>query len=194
MATVHSFPLTCPKCRIPLRWEMLNQADPIPCPSCRTELLALGFPALVARVAQGQPGEKLVSDADASCFYHPTKKATILCEGCGRFLCALCDIELSNQHLCPTCVETGSRKEKLQDLSRRRVLYDDVALAVALLPVLFWPLTLITAPIALFLAIRYWKAKSSIVPRTKMRFLVAIFFASLQVAGWATFFFFKFAR
>jgi hypothetical protein len=50
-----------------------------------------------------------------------------------------------------------------------------------------WP-TLLTAPAALFMSIRYWKAPTSIIPRTKIRFMVAMFFAVTQIVGWALFF------
>jgi hypothetical protein len=67
-------------------------------------------------------------------------------------------------------------------LENRRTLYDNVALVVATLPFLMvWP-TIITAPMAIFLSIRYWKAPSSIVRRTKVRFVLAIVFALLEIA------------
>jgi hypothetical protein len=69
-------------------------------------------------------------------------------------------------------------------LENRRVLYDTVALAVATGPMLLiWP-TIITAPMSIFLAIRYWKTPLSIVKRTKVRFILAIVFAISQIAGW----------
>jgi hypothetical protein len=37
---------------------------------------------------------------------------------------------------------------------------------------------------ALYVAIRYWKAPRSIVHRTRVRFILAIIFASLQIGGW----------
>ena len=45
-------------------------------------------------------------------------------------------------------------------------------------------ITLITAPMALFLAIRYWNAPRSLIHRTKVRFIFAILFSSLQIVGW----------
>ena len=41
---------------------------------------------------------------------------------------------------------------------------------------------------ALFVAIRYWKAPPSILRRTKIRFVAAIIIALLQIAGWAALF------
>ncbi len=70
------------------------------------------------------------------------------------------------------------------NLERRRVLYDNVALVLATLPALLvWP-SLIAAPMSLFVSIRYWRAPSSIVPRTKVRFIIAILISLLEIAGW----------
>jgi hypothetical protein len=66
-------------------------------------------------------------------------------------------------------------------------MYDTIALALAVLPVVtlaFWFLTIITAPMALFVAIRYWNAPRSLVRRTKIRYVLAMILATLQMAGW----------
>jgi hypothetical protein len=69
-------------------------------------------------------------------------------------------------------------------LENRRILYDNVALAVSAAPALLvWP-TLITAPMAIFLSIRYWNAPLSVVKRTKIRFVLAILFALTQFVFW----------
>lgn len=151
---------------------------------CSAEVRIYTFPALY-RATEGKPAETLLIDAEAGCFYHPQKKATIPCSQCGRFLCSLCDVELSGEHLCPRCIESGKEKKKITTLENRRVLYDDIALSLSILPMLIFYFTLITAPIVLFLSIRYWNAPSSILPRTKIRFVIAIFFALLQIAGWS---------
>ena len=118
------------------------------------------------------------------------KKAVIPCSACGRFLCALCDVEFNGRHLCPACLETGKRKRKIKNLENHRTLYDTTTLFLAILPMVFcfW-VTLLTAPMVLFLVIRYWKAPTSIVPRTKIRFVSAFVIASLQIVGWSVFFF-----
>ena len=109
--------------------------------------------------------------------------AVVTCHQCGRFLCALCRVEFKGQDWCPGCLEASSRKRKQVDFENHRVLYDSVALAVATFPflMLFWP-SLIGAPLALYVSIRYWKAPTSILPRTKVRFLLAIVLALGQLA------------
>jgi hypothetical protein len=48
--------------------------------------------------------------------------------------------------------------------------------------------TLITAPVVLFMVIRYWGAPGSIMRRTKIRFVLAFTIACLQIAAWILFF------
>ena len=178
--------LTCPKCKgaIVAGPGYVASYD-WTCYVCGCDIDVAAFPALYLPPRQGSAGEGLVIADDASCFYHPAKKAVIHCDHCGRFLCALCDVEFHEEHLCPQCLETGAKKGKIKKLQNQRVLYDNIALSLAILPMLIFYFTPITAPIALFVAIRYWKSPGSVLPRTKIRYVLAIIIASLQIAGWA---------
>jgi len=176
--------ITCTKCMAPWPRERFNAADFLACPSCRRSLRVEVFPAFLRQPARGQTGENVVVEGESACFYHPHKRAAVPCEACGRFLCALCDCELNGQHLCPTCLETGKKKGKLKSLQNHRMLYDNAALALAVLPLLIFYFTIVTAPMALYLSIRHWNTPSSLIPRTKMRFVLAILLASLQIVGW----------
>ena len=176
--------VTCTKCGFVLNEALFNQPDWSLCPSCSSRLRVEVFPALFNAPATVQPAQAVVAEGEASCFYHPSKKAVLPCETCGRFLCALCDVELNGQHLCPACLSSGQKKGKLSNLDNRRVLYDSLALTLALVPLLLWPFTLITAPAALFIAIRYWRAPGSVVQRTKIRLILAMFVALAQIVGW----------
>jgi hypothetical protein len=163
---------------------MLNFPDLAPCPACGALIRVEIFPALLRPPARGQGGEAIMVEGESSCFYHPQKKAVVPCQGCGRFLCALCDCELHGEHFCPACLELGRQKGRITRLENRRTLYDAVALSVAVLPLLIFYFTIITAPIALFIALRYWNAPRSIVHRTKVRLVLAIVLATLQILGW----------
>ena len=109
---MNSFQLLCPKCKTPLREDMLNREQLAPCPACAAPLQVQIFPALFRPLQMGRSGESLVLETESSCFFHPQKKAVVHCEGCGRFLCGLCDCELHGQHFCPQCLETGKKKGK----------------------------------------------------------------------------------
>ena len=176
--------IQCPACQAWLLEGVFNQPQLSPCPACGVPLQVEVFPALFRRINPGQRGEIIMVDGEASCFYHPQKKAILPCQGCGRFLCALCDCELNGQHFCPACLETGKTKGKIKSLENRRTLYDSIALSLAVYPLLIFYFTLVTAPVALFVAIRYWNAPRSIIRRTRIRYVVAIVLASMQIAGW----------
>jgi len=178
----------CPECQAWLLEGVFNQPDLSPCPACGVPLQVEVFPALFRRINPGQGGETIVVEGEAGCFYHPQKKAVIHCQSCGRFLCALCDCELNGQHLCPACLEAGKMRGKIKNLEDRRTLYDSIALSLAVLPLLIFYFTLITAPVALFIAIRYWNAPRSLVRRTRIRYVAAIVLSSLQIAGWGILF------
>ena len=176
--------LQCPKCRATLLEGVFNLPELSPCPACGVPLQVEIFPALFRKISPGQSGEAVMVEGESSCFYHPQKKAVRPCDGCGRFLCALCDCELGNQHFCPACLEAGKTKGKIKSLDNQRTLYDSIALSLAVYPMLIFYLTIITAPMTLFVAIRYWKSPPGILRRTKFRFVVAIIIATLQITGW----------
>ncbi len=179
----------CPQCQAWLLDGVFNQPELSPCPACGVPLRVEVFPALFRRFNPGQSGETIMVEGESSCFYHPQKKAVLPCQGCGRFLCALCDCELNGQHFCPACLETGKTKGKIKSLEDQRTLYDGIALSLAVYPMLIFYFTIVTAPVALFVAIRYWNAPRSIVHRTKIRCVAAIVLALMQMAGWGLLFF-----
>jgi ribosomal protein S27E len=175
----------CANCGSPLVLPLSDAAMRAPCHACGTDIWVEAFPALLRATPQGRPGETLIVEDESSCFYHPAKKAVVHCQECGRFLCALCDIEMNGRRLCSACIETGVRKGRLARLQKEHVHYDDIALALATLPLLLFWATLITAPIALYIAIRYWNRPLSAAPRRRWRFVLAIVVAGLELGGWA---------
>jgi hypothetical protein len=174
----------CPKCRWQLSESIFNRQDLLPCPSCQTPLEIEIFPAFFRRITPGQNAEALLVEGESSCFFHPEKKAVIPCVGCGRFLCALCDCELHGQHFCPACLEAGRTKGKIKSIENQRTLHDNIALALAFYPLIVWCMTIFTAPAAVYLSIRHWNSPRSIVHRTKIRFVLAIIVAGLEIIGW----------
>jgi len=176
--------LICTKCNTPLPRQMLNAYTLSPCPACNSVLRVDVFPALYREFPSGPSGDNLQIGKEAGCFYHPRRKAEVPCSACGRFVCDLCDVALNDQHLCPACFEKGKSQRKIKSLENQRTCYDTIALLVATLPMLIYWFTIITAPLVVYLTIRHWKTPSSIIPRTKIRFVLAFFIAGLQIAGW----------
>ena len=178
-------PVVCPNCSAPISPAQFATAQFTACGDCGTPLLARAFPALLRPAPQGVSGERITDSGQAACFYHPHKTAHVPCDACGRFVCALCDVELHGQHLCPACIEAGRRKGSLTTLESRRMLWDNVALAVAVLPPLLclWP-AIVGAPAAIFLAIFGWRKPRSVAPRfTRLRLTLAIVVAVLALVG-----------
>lgn len=174
----------CPGCRLPLPGAAFGTSDLTTCPACQRRILVEVFPALFRAPTAVKPAEKVLEEGIASCFYHDQKKAVISCDGCGRFLCALCDVEFNELHLCPNCLQSGQSKGKIVSLETQRLLWDSAALSLSILPVLFWPLTLVTAPAAFGCAIYSFSRPGSLVPRTRVRAYVAMLLSLLQMAGW----------
>jgi uncharacterized paraquat-inducible protein A len=144
-------------------------------------MMAAVFPA-IDHTHVGEAPAALQGETGASCFYHPQSRAAKVCEDCGRFLCALCDLEVDGRHICPRCFNKVENT-----VEPRRVMYDSVALAMSTLPaLLFWP-ALIGAPWSLFIVFRRWNAPGSMVPRTKIRFILAALFALTEI-GFVVFF------
>lgn len=179
-----TFELECSRCRAALAVPLTEASTLSDCPSCGAALQIEVFPALLRPVAQGQTGESLVLDDESSCFYHPGKKAVLPCESCGRFLCALCDVEFAGRHLCPACIESGIEMQGESAPKKDTFHYDEVALTLALAPLLLFWMTLVTAPITIFFVIRYWKKPLGIGRRSRWRFVAAFLFALAELTGW----------
>ena len=157
---MNSGSVPCPACRRALPAVACNTLEPTSCPWCLGAIQVAVFPAMFKPVSATRPAEVILEAGISSCFYHDQKKAVVACEVCGRFLCALCDVEFNEQHLCPNCLQSS------------------------LLPLLIWPLTLLTAPGALACAIYSFFRPSSLVPRNRLRAYLAIVLSLAQIAGW----------
>lgn len=189
--------LLCDRCRLVLPAAMLDTPEPVACPGCHAPLLTRVFPAFRRAPVAGRTAESVASDEDAGCFYHARKKAVVPCSRCGRFLCALCDLALDGRHLCPGCVDAGRAAGDRDALRhgvplRPRVVHDRIALLLATVPLfpLFWPFTLLTAPVALFLSIRYWHEPArSPIPRGRGRLVVAALLSLAQLGLWGALFY-----
>lgn len=179
--------IACPNCRTILSVQIANTGQLHKCPDCGTHIRAELFNAFHRPIKQGHVGEQVQTQGQAECFYHPGKMANTPCSSCGRLLCALCEIPIDGRILCTNCLQSGQDKRKIQSLGQNRVLYDGMALHLAAWPVLFFPFlifTIITAPAVIYIVLRYWRKSSSILPRSKFRFVLAFLLAVAQLVGW----------
>jgi hypothetical protein len=175
--------LPCPKCRKVLEPISWHDADKGSCWSCRTDFSFVSFPAIAAK--RPRLVAKAVLDSEhATCFYHNTNQAEAVCEACGRFACAICAVDFGGRRVCPPCI--ASANETDARTIDRRVLYDGIALGAAVLPILMWPLTLVTSPVALGFVVAGWRKPRSLVSgggRTKL--ISAGLLALLQIGAWS---------
>ena len=175
--------VTCPSCRNALPQSLCNTGAMAHCPSCDIMLQAEVFPVFFKGTAIGQKAETIIEEGTSSCFYHEKKKAVIHCDVCGRFLCALCDLDIGGSHVCPACADAGRKKGNVAELETSRTVYDSAALTLALGAFLVWPVAIVTAPAAIYFAVLSWMRPGSLVPRTRLRSYLAIVIALLQLTG-----------
>ncbi len=136
------------------------------CPECRTQVGGRLFPALHAPAAPLVQRGEAADEGEASCFFHPAKKAALACERCGRFICALCEVKVGSVQVCPTCFDQGLRSDKMLNLVTSRICWPNSAFLAGWLPFLIfplWPLLAIAGPAAIFAALYGWKKPGSLV-------------------------------
>lgn len=181
-------PLTCPHCSIDIPADPEWQS----CPYCQKWLRVSVWPI----VRQNAIAVTALSD-QATCFFHPDKAFQACCNRCGRFVCALCDLQLGAEHICPTCFErgragTGTDADKAE-WRYHDVLYDSIAVTIGWVWILFWPVIIAALPAVIILHVKYRKApRSYLVPRSGWRFWVAyagflwpfLLIAPLFIARW----------
>ncbi|MHC4561212.1 MAG: DUF4339 domain-containing protein [Planctomycetota bacterium] len=158
----------CTQCTRMLQPGSFNLNELTPCRTCGTLWDVTVFPAMAIPPRRGRAAQALADEEEASCFYHPHKRAAVPCDECGRFLCALCDIEIDQRHLCPTCLQADPAGQGLGQLEGERRTYDGLALILGIIP-----LCIITPLASLFLCVRFWRSPPSLVRRTRLRFAIA---------------------
>ena len=166
LSSIGSGAVACPHCSADIpadsRWQS--------CPYCQKWLQVRVWPV----VRQTINAATALSD-QATCFFHPDKAFQACCHRCGRFVCALCDLQLGVEHVCPTCFERGRADSGAEtgksEWRYRDVLYDSVALTVGWIWILVWPSIVVAMPAVIFLHIKYRKApRSYLIPRSGWRF------------------------
>jgi hypothetical protein len=174
--------IACGKCACAVPAEFWNQREGVRCPGCGGRVEVAAFPAMEGPHPGAQP-EAVDGDTEASCFYHPESRAATPCDQCGRFLCRLCELEVDGRHLCPACFQAGLSRNQIETAVTFRPMHDTAALALSTFPaLLFWPVV-VTAPWTLVMVIRHWRTPLSIVPRTRIRFVLAAIFALAEIVG-----------
>lgn len=159
---------------------LMNGSGPFKCPGCSSLNFAVVFPAASSGVEQGSRGELVVGE-ESSCFNHPEHAAVAACDECGIYLCALCDLEIEGRHLCPNCLNQGA--DKLTTVRDKSVLHDEIALSMAILPILIYFIMIVTAPACIIYSCVCWNKVKTPYPRNRWRFILAAILGVLEVVG-----------
>lgn len=164
--------IDCPSCNgqvAPLETQKEWQR----CPYCQRRMQFRLWPAIrhSSSAAAAMPDQ-------ATCFFHPEKAYQACCQRCGRFVCALCDLQLGAEHVCPTCFERGRAASGPDggkaEWRHRDVLYDSISMTLGWSWILIWPTIVVAFPAAVFLHAKYRKApRSYLIPRSGWRFWAA---------------------
>jgi hypothetical protein len=161
--------VTCPHCAVEIPADSGWQS----CPYCQKRLELRVWTI----VRQNTNAASALSD-QATCFFHPDKAFQACCQRCGRFVCALCDLQLGTEHVCPSCFERGRSQSGVEagkaEWRYRDVLYDSIAVTVGWGWILFWPVIVAAIPAVVVLHVKYRKApRSYLIPRSGWRFWAA---------------------
>lgn len=176
--------IACPNCRTIQSADTVNTGRMATCQACQVLLRIDVFNAFLRRDEPEAAVQSAHAHGQAECFYHPGKLAVAPCASCGRLLCAVCQVELDGRNLCMGCLQAGRDKQKITALQHRHVRYDEIALNLAFWPVLTIFLTLLTAPAAIYFAVRHWRTPSPVLPKGRFKSILAVVLAVVQIAGW----------
>jgi hypothetical protein len=179
----------CGKCSGALSIPEATGAGPVNCRFCGAVTQVWLFPALY-RPRGGQSAQALQEEGHSGCMNHPQKRAVAVCDTCGKYLCALCDVDWNGEHLCPSCIGHRKNSDLAGALRTEYIHYDLIALFLALLAIPTSFFGVFIAPIALFIGWRFWNAPWRPVPGRKWTMVLALVLASTALVGWVCLFVF----
>ena len=140
------------------------------------------FPAAVRSREPVKP-ETILEGNESTCFFHSELPATAICDVSGRMICDLCTTDWNGRTVSFESLQLLLKEESASDHVRSRTKWDSIALSLVILPILFWPVFLLTAPAALIICITKWRAgPTSILRRSRWRYIVAGLLALLEMS------------
>lgn len=85
------------------------------CDTCHLEVQA----ELFNPIAPVIHSPELAMSDDATCVYHPNKKAVTVCQGTGNFICSLCAVDYKGQAYSVQYLESNAGKKAADEIIRR---------------------------------------------------------------------------
>ena len=139
------------------------------------------FPAVV-RPSESVNAEAILEEGQASCFFHEESTATAICDVSGRMICDLCKTEWNGRTISIDALQSLMKEGKSSESVKSCTMWDTIALSLVLIPLLFSPLLVVTAPIALGICLLKWRAgPTGILRRSRWRYVVAALIALLEI-------------
>jgi len=178
--------LTCPHCSGPLPIDLFVAGRFGRCPACHSQVEAYIFPEF-HKAASARSEIHLAQEHEAVCYFHSRYRAKNPYDNCGRFLCEICAINVGNRELCAECLGQLRKQRNETGLVHYAPLFDNVSLFLVTAPVItifFWFLTIFSAPVSLFLSFYYWPRQWNLLPRSRVRFVLAILLSLILIGLW----------
>jgi len=171
--------LRCPSCRSGLRLAEFPERLDERCPVCGSKVEMLLFPRL--RSSPPPPYAPPAVEGGTVCSFFPELKATKVCDECGCLLSEAASVTWGDGDYCLPCLHRLREEKREGDFIARASLHDNRALALV---TLLAPFTLFTAPLALFILLRYRKQRASFAPRGRARWWLALVLSLAWIALW----------
>ncbi len=176
------FGLQCPKCRVTFVIPSAASFSEQDCSLCGTSSKFHLFPRYF-REPEVIVKPSLSHKGDATCVFYPDLKAEMICDECGSFLSSKAAVDWVGSTYCMPCLHHLREKKKETDFQAKTQLHDNRALALSLF---LLPVSLFTAPLAVFVLLKNRKSPGGFVPRGKFRWWLAMILSSGLTLGWLT--------
>lgn len=173
----------CHFCQTPLAPERVDDGGGVACGHCERPTQLVVFAAILGGSA-GTPAHQVDAHLQgASCFYSPEKLATGECRNCGAWISEEWTARWGAEVYCLKCLEHLRQRGADASFAEGIVLWDSVALFLALVPysLVLTFVGFFTAPAALFLTVRHWGSPRSMVHVWRWRFVVAVVMSVLML-------------
>jgi hypothetical protein len=139
------------------------------------------FPAAIRSKEPVKP-KVVLEGNESTCFFHADLPATAICDVSGRMICDLCTTYWNGRAVSFESLQLLLKEEGASNHVRSRTNWDSIALSLVILPGLFWPAFLLTAPAALIICITKWRGGTTgILRRSRWRYIVAGLLALLEL-------------
>ena len=174
------FSLQCPTCRARLNVNRSVDRLEEKCPVCSSQISLAVFPRFF-RDETEMPNDRVASEDEAICSFYGKLKAEKVCDECGCLMSLRVSVNWGDRDYCLPCLYRLREEKKNASFVAQAKLYDNLALALV---TWFAPFSFFTAPVALFLLLRYRKRSQTFVSRSPLRWWLAFLLSSAWILLW----------